>query len=160
MLCEHLPAPPANVAPLSAVGVTGTVRQRLEAHRKEPSCNGCHQVLDPMGLALENFDAVGRARTQDAGQPIDTSGTLPEGQMFANTTEMIALLASDRRLGSCLTKQLYVFALGRAVHTEDDHMDPAVLKSLEEPLIQEDGKLADLVIGNAEAPTFRFRRFD
>lgn len=159
LLCEHLPAPPANVSPLDAVAVTGTTRQQLEAHRSDPACAGCHRILDPMGLALETFDAVGRARTEEAGLPIDASGTLPEGQDFANTAEMLALLADDPRLGTCLTQQLYIFALGREVETQDDHMDPAVLESLAQALSETEGRLSDLAIGIAEAPTFQFRRF-
>lgn len=160
LLCEHLPSPPADVAPLDAVPVTGTTRQRLEAHRSDPRCAGCHRILDPMGLALETFDAVGRARTEEAGVTIDASGTLPEGQQFANTAEMLALLAADPRLATCLTKQLYVFALGREVETQEDHMDPAVLQSLAQALSEPEGRLSDLAIGIAEAPTFQFRRFD
>ncbi|HET9953419.1 MAG TPA: DUF1592 domain-containing protein, partial [Polyangiaceae bacterium] len=82
LLCNEVPAPPANVPELDKAESSGAqsenVRARLEEHRKNPSCAGCHQVLDPIGLGLENFDAIGRYRTAyTGGEPVDASGQLP-----------------------------------------------------------------------------------
>src|SRR6202035_2342246 len=77
------PPPPPNVPPLKEAGEDlrpTTVRARLEAHRKNPICASCHSRMDPLGFALENFDAVGKWRTLDGEQPVDTSGVLPDGR--------------------------------------------------------------------------------
>ena len=84
-------------------------------------CAGCHAFLDPMGLALENYDAVGRWRTLDEGQPIDASGELITGQKFANFEELQSVLVSDLQDGFVqnLAQQLLVYALGRGLEYTD-----------------------------------------
>ena len=73
------PAPPANVPGLEQTQVEGTLRQRMEQHRKNPVCASCHNMMDPLGFALENFDPLGRWRQEDNGHPVDASGTMPDG---------------------------------------------------------------------------------
>ena len=85
--------PPPNVPALKEAEKGLTLRQRLEAHREKPVCANCHALMDPIGLGLEGFDAIGRARTLDEGLPIDTSGRLPSGQTFRDAVELAQILA-------------------------------------------------------------------
>ena len=76
------PPPPPNVPALEDTQLNGTLRQRMEQHRTNVVCAACHKVIDPMGFPLENFDAVGAWRTEDAGAPVDAAGELPDGSTF------------------------------------------------------------------------------
>jgi hypothetical protein len=115
LLCEPPPPPPPSVEGLPAEATpTGTLRQRMERHRSQPSCAACHALMDPIGFAFEGFDAVGVARTTDSGFPIDTTGTLPgTGESFADNTALAALLQRDPRFPRCVTQQMFTYALGR-----------------------------------------------
>ena len=114
LLCTPPPPPPPNViGDFGQSGMGGTLRQRLEQHRAKPVCNSCHSVMDPIGLSLEGFDAIGRSRTHDEGLPVDTTGTLIDGRSFADAAELAALLAEDPRLARCAAEKLFTFAIGR-----------------------------------------------
>jgi hypothetical protein len=123
ILCSPPPPPPPNVVTqLPAANPEAgllTTRERLAAHRQNPTCATCHDLLDPVGLGLENYDAVGAYRTTEGGQPIDASGQLPGGATFKNGFEMAALLADDPRVHSCVAQKLFTFALGRAPAEKD-----------------------------------------
>ncbi|PTL80140.1 hypothetical protein DAT35_29415 [Vitiosangium sp. GDMCC 1.1324] len=121
LFCTDMTPPPGVITELPPQdGQTPkTVRERLEVHRRNPSCAGCHNMLDPLGLSLENFDAVGRYRTQDEGQPIDASGVY-EGTPIANVSELLPLLAEDSRLGACAPRKLYSFAMRRSLGPDDE----------------------------------------
>jgi len=101
------PPPPPNVPKLeeTSLGVTATVRQRLEQHRANPACSGCHSRMDPLGFSLENYDAIGRWRTQDGNLPID-SGSGPEALKQH-------LLKDQDRFARCFASKLATYALGR-----------------------------------------------
>jgi hypothetical protein len=118
-------APPPNVEAL-VENVEGqaasTVRARLEAHRSNSSCNACHGIIDPLGFALENFDAVGRWRVRDreAGEPIDASGVLVDGTAVAGPVELrTALLRKPDQFVQTLTEKLMTYALGRTLEAAD-----------------------------------------
>ncbi|MBE2285168.1 MAG: DUF1592 domain-containing protein [Prosthecobacter sp.] len=118
------PPAPGGVAPLdekkAAFGKL-TLRQQLEEHRSNASCAGCHAFLDPMGLAFENYDAIGRWRDQDKKLPIDASGSLVRGQAFQNLVELRALLVremSDQFVKN-LAENLLIYALGRGLEYSD-----------------------------------------
>src|SRR5690606_3547896 len=99
-----------------------TVRERLEQHRDNPSCNSCHGVMDPLGLALENFDTVGQFRTYDPQTltAIDTSGVLPDGSPIAGPMDLNrALVAQSDMFMQSLTENLMTYALGRTVTYRD-----------------------------------------
>jgi len=115
LLCAEPPPPPANIPPLpDGPGQTGTLRQRLEAHRSNPVCASCHSVMDPIGFGMENFDAIGRWRDRDSdGSPIDASGVLPGGATFNGVKELAVTLKADPRLTSCVVRQLLTYAIGR-----------------------------------------------
>ncbi len=121
LFCTDMTPPPGVVTELPPEEGQSprTVRERLEAHRRNPSCAGCHNMLDPLGLSLENFDPVGRYRTLDEGHPIDSSGVY-EGIPIANVSELLPLLAEDSRLGDCAPRKLYSFAMRRSLVPEDE----------------------------------------
>ncbi len=115
------PAPP-NVPVLdeAAVGSSASLRKQMEAHRANPSCAACHNKLDPMGFALENYDAIGRWRTMDGKFPVDASGAILRGKSFTNPAEFrAALLAKTPEFAQALTEKLMVYALGRGLERFD-----------------------------------------
>jgi mono/diheme cytochrome c family protein len=118
------PPPPADVPALrenDEKGVKPTsVRERLEAHRNNPICSSCHSRMDPLGFALENFDATGKWRTSEAGTPIDASGTLPDGTRFNGPAEFRAALVARRgEFIGTLTEKLLTYAVGRGLEYYD-----------------------------------------
>src|SRR5450432_773308 len=118
LLCDGTAAPPPGIPQLPAQG-TGTVRQVLETHRAQAFCSSCHNLIDPIGLALENFDAIGSYRTLDNGVPIDASATMLDGTTFTGSTALANYVAKDPRLAWCLTKQVMTFGVGRTFEQPD-----------------------------------------
>lgn len=133
LLCASVPPPPADVN-LAAVAMAGeqglTQRQALEQHRADPKCFGCHSLMDPIGLGLENYDAVGAYRQQDAGQAIDASGQLPSSETFSGAKQLAALIASKPEFLRCAASKLYTYALGRPPVVSDGHLDGPTLDAL------------------------------
>ncbi len=121
LLCDEVPAPPADIPALSEDMVAGrTLRQRMEAHRANPACVGCHSLMDPIGFGLENYDGLGAYRANENNLPIDASGMLPDGTSFSGAIELGGILAKDERLPRCVTEKFMTFAIGRLVdHNED-----------------------------------------
>jgi hypothetical protein len=116
LLCQSIPAPPPDVSttlPETPPGTRQTLRMKVEQHMQAPSCRGCHQLMDPPGFAFEGFDAVGREQTHDDGLPVDTSGELDELGTFADAEGLMGLLARDRRVTQCLTRQVFRQGVGR-----------------------------------------------
>ena len=119
------PAPPANVPPLPEkpqrdVATVPTMRERMEHHRANPACASCHRIMDPIGLALENFDAVGAWRTLDESQPIDATATLPDGTRVDGVVSLRASLASrGDQFVRVVAEKLLTYALGRGVEFDD-----------------------------------------
>ena len=114
--------PPPDVPPLDeqAVGTTASLRQQMEVHRSNAICASCHSRMDPLGFALENYDAIGRWRTMDGGFPVDSSGVLSGKKKFSTPAEMRQIL-SQRRPEFCrtLTEKLLIYALGRGLERFD-----------------------------------------
>ena len=120
LLCQEPPPPPPGVDNLAKGPQTGTMRERLAEHSRVEPCRTCHQLMDPLGFGLENYDAVGRWRDTDAGQPIDASGVLPGTDLrFTNPTELAAALQKDVRFSRCMTRKLLTYALGRGLEGAD-----------------------------------------
>jgi mono/diheme cytochrome c family protein len=116
------PPPPSVVPPFpdDAPGAPTTVRARMERHRASPACAGCHRVMDPLGLALENFDAVGAWRSSEAGVAIDASGELTDGTRIDGVVALRqALLKRSDVLVSTMTEKLLTYALGRRLEASD-----------------------------------------
>jgi len=116
-LCQKVPAPPANVNFAVAQDTSNpdykTARARLTAHRTNPTCAGCHRIMDPIGLALENFDGIGAFRMQENGAPIDASGEL-DGAHFANAKDLGKAIHDNPAAASCLVDTLSKYAGGQA----------------------------------------------
>ncbi len=114
LLCDHVPDPPANLntAIPEPSPDAKTLRQRLTAHMNVPGCSSCHKALDPIGFAFERFDGIGRFRTKDNGEPIDSSGEL-DGVPFANLDGFAAAIANSPKFYKCLTRKLYAYAVAR-----------------------------------------------
>jgi hypothetical protein len=115
--CLHLELPPDLVVeplPEPAEGdPPTTVREQMEIHRISDACAGCHDIIDPIGLALENFDAIGRYRgVYENGLAIDATGTMPDGQMVDGLTSLVAALSSDPQFLSCAVNKFGTYALG------------------------------------------------
>jgi hypothetical protein len=117
------PPPPPNVPSLdesTGSSTPHTVRERMEQHRKDPVCAACHSIIDPPGLALENFDPIGRWRETDSGQPIDADTTLPGGIAVSGPSGLReAILSRPELFVSTLAEKLMVYALGRRLEAED-----------------------------------------
>lgn len=121
LLCaEPPPPPPADVDTTLPDPSKGTLRERMAAHRADPRCASCHQLMDPIGLGLENFDAIGRYRETENGAAIDASGNYTDGRAFKKPSELSALIAQDPRFVACVSEKLLAFGLGREL-TSGDH---------------------------------------
>lgn len=129
ILCESIPAPPANVVPVLAEPDPNapTMRDRLRVHATDPSCAICHNQMDPLGLALEHFDAVGRYRERDDGHVLDTRGEL-DGEPFDGAVELSELLRDDPRTAECVVRQAFRYALG---HIEQSGEEPQITQLAE-----------------------------
>lgn len=115
LLCQKVPDPPGNVdfSKFEAADTLGkTARTRLTAHRTDPACAGCHKIMDPIGLGLENLDGVGQFRTTEFGERIDPSGDL-DGHHFADAASLGQAIHDDPAATSCLVERLASYALGR-----------------------------------------------
>ncbi|QDU40053.1 Planctomycete cytochrome C [Maioricimonas rarisocia] len=152
------PPPPPDVPELSEDedATSGkTLRERLLAHRANPTCASCHDRLDPLGFGLENFDAIGRWRTTDNEQPIDASGALPGGLTFNGPDELkqVLLQRKDETMRHLTTKML-AFALGRGLVNEDY----CTVDQIMERLAANEYRAQELLLGIVESVPFRQRR--
>lgn len=119
LLCREIPAPPpgiVTVLPEPPEGEHVTMRERVEMHMSDPACRGCHLLMDPPGLALEHFDALGSYRQTDNGLTIDATGEI-DGQPFDGARELGTLLSSHPAVSACFAQRFYEFALGTQLHT-------------------------------------------
>ncbi len=151
------PPPPANVPNLKDNTVSDSLpmRQRLAEHRANAACASCHNLMDPVGFALENYDAIGRWRTLEDGQPVDATGGLPDGSQFVGVAGLEAgLLKQPDLFVSTLTEKLLIFALGRGVEASDA---PAVRKIVRDTQAN-DYRLSSVIIGVASSAPFTMRK--
>jgi hypothetical protein len=150
------PEPPANVPPLDeAPGKARSMRDRMEEHRRSPACAGCHKLMDPIGLSLENFDGIGRWRTTDNGAAIDASAQLSDGSMVDGPSALRqALLRRSDLFARNVTEMLMTYALGHRVEYSDM---PAVRAILKESA-KSDYRFSSLVLGIVKSQAFQRRR--
>jgi cytochrome c553 len=156
VLDEPAPPPPPGVGALEERPdhVKGlSIRERLERHRKDPSCASCHARIDGLGFALESFDPVGAWRTRDEGAPVDATASRPGGGTIAGLPGLRALVREEGSLARCLAKKLFVYAIGRGVEPRDERAVAAILAALPGP----EPVLRDLVLGIVELEAFRRR---
>ncbi len=147
------PAPPG-VPELKEKGeLTGSLRQRLEQHRSDPACASCHKLMDPLGFALENFDAVGQWRVQDDGLPIDASGELPDGSHVRGIAELRSTLLTKNKeqFVRCVTEKMLTYALGRGL----EYYDKCAVDKIVAELAKNDYKLNTLVIEIIKSDPFQ-----
>lgn len=134
LLCSGLPPPPAGLAtPLPALTPGMTSRQRITQHTADPSCAGCHQRINPLGFALDQFDIGGRFREAERGRPIDATVELDAAELTATldgARELSEVLADSERVRACLLQQLFAFALGRAPAAADSALFEALDRRL------------------------------
>lgn len=153
------PPPPPNVPELpdnnSKKKVEGTLRQRLEQHRKDPSCAVCHSKMDPLGLAFENYNAIGKFRAKEGDLPIDPSGELPGGRKFQGPQELKKILLEKKELfARCVVEKMLTYALGRGL----DYYDKPAVDQVTAALAKSDYRFSTLAIEIARSEPFRMRR--
>ena len=127
------PPPPADVPALdeAAVGTSASLRKQMEKHRSNAICASCHSRMDPLGFGLENYDAIGKWRTEDGAFPVDSSGVLPSGKSFSTPAEMRQVLSGMLPdFSRALTEKLLVYALGRGLERYDRPTVTAITKQL------------------------------
>jgi hypothetical protein len=157
------PEPPPDVPALEE-GPTGSsatgervpsVRQRLEAHRSNPTCAACHAMIDPAGFALENFDAVGRFRTEDGGIPVDPSTRLVDGTPITGPRDLRETLVEDyaEQFVGTLTEKMLIYALGRGL----EHTDMPVVRSIVKSAAGDDYRFSSIVSGIVGSAPFQMR---
>ena len=153
------PPPPADVPELKAHASDGrslTMREQMEQHRTNAICAACHARMDPIGFALENYDAIGRWRTMDAGSPINASGKLPDGTTFDGPAGLNQLLLTAYRDDFVLTvaQKLLTYALGRGL----EYYDQPAVRSIARQAASENNTLSALTVAIVESTPFRMRR--
>jgi hypothetical protein len=150
------PAPPADVPPLPAEpgAAPKTMRERLDVHRANPACADCHALIDPLGFALENFDAVGAWRVYDAGGAVDARGRLPDGTALAGIAELRAALAGDPRVfAGTFVEKLMIYSLGRGLTA----YDMPVVRGILREAADDDYRFETIVLGVVDSAPFRMR---
>jgi hypothetical protein len=152
LLCQAIPAPPDNVnTSLPAIPKDAmTARQRLTKHREDPSCSGCHSLMDPLGLALEQFDGIGAFRQTENGQPIDASGEL-DGQQFTDARSLAEVLAMHPNTADCFVRTVLRYARGALENDTETSLLAAVGGEFE----KRGYKLQELLSLVASDPSFR-----
>ena len=153
------PPPPPTVPELEAADgqpiTAGTLRERMEVHRKKAACANCHAKMDPIGFALENYDAIGAYRTQDAGHAIDASGEFADGTRFSGPEELKAIVSQKKALFvRCLSEKMLTYALGRGL----EYYDRRATGKITESLAAGDYKFSALVTAIVQSDPFRQRR--
>jgi hypothetical protein len=158
LLCKTVPPPPMDVDTNldDDDGMGGpvehqTLREKLEPHREDPACAGCHNLTDPLGLALEHFDTMGRYRETDLGLPIDASGEL-DGMTFVDSGELAAILREHPDSPRCIVAKLQTYTAGRLPFVQEKEM----LEALEEELAMEDNRFDRLLFALVTHDDFRF----
>jgi hypothetical protein len=154
----HVPTPPPVVPALeetkSDVSRPVTVRAQMELHRTKPFCSGCHKIMDPIGFALENFDAVGQWRIEEHGEPIVATGTLVDGTEVDGASELrSALLKYSDRFVQTVAEKLTTYALGRGL----EYYDMPTVRAITRSAAKSDYKFSSLIMGIVESDAFRMR---
>jgi hypothetical protein len=146
MLCKAPPPPPAGIPPLGSTPGTseGTIKERMEAHRTQESCSGCHALMDPLGMGLENFDVIGKWReSYPDGSTVDATGQFPDGTPVQNASDVLSYIANSADTQTCVTKKVMAYALSRHVGTDDECTAAAIAKVASEP----GASLVEVILG-------------
>jgi len=156
IFCQGLPPPPTDLVITAPVITPGTTtRQRFKDHESQPACAGCHVNIDPIGLAFENFDAIGQWRDQEQGLTIDASGELTGTDVtgaIVGVAPMAAKMAQSSEAAACFVRQWFRFAFGRA---ESDSDDPRIA-TIAGGFQGAKEKVQDLLVSLTTTPDFRY----
>jgi hypothetical protein len=156
------PPPPPGVPDLEQTSETKsgkimTTRERMEEHRRNPTCRSCHLYMDPIGLALDNFDVTGKWRYRENGMTLDTQGELYDGTKISSPDELVkALLGRPEPLLRTFTGNLLAYSLGRRV----EYYDQPVIRSIIKAAEANNYRLNDLILGVVKSPPFMMKRAD
>jgi hypothetical protein len=154
------PPPPPNVPELEATEGTErgrmlTTRERLELHRSNPICHACHRFMDPMGLALDNFDATAKWRHRENGMPLDTKGEFYDGSPISTPSELVqALLKRPEPLVRNFTENLMAYALGRRV----EYYDQPTVRAIANQARENDYRVSSFILGVVTSDAFQRKR--
>ena len=154
------PPPPPDVPPLEDTGDAKdgrmlTTRERMELHRKNPTCNSCHRMMDPIGLALDNFDVTGKWRVRENGQPLDTKGDFYDGTPVSTPAELLAaLMKRPTPLVHTFTENLLAYALGRRV----EYFDQPAIRGIMKAAAANDYKMSSFILGVVRSDAFLMKR--
>ncbi len=155
----NMPPPPAppNVPELEKSELVGTLRERMEQHRADPACAACHNMMDPLGFALEHFDAVGRYRTRDGKDEIDASGVMPDGTSFRGAEGLRELLSTQRKddFVRCLAEKMLIYSLGRGT----EYYDKCAIDEIMARVRSKDYRFAYLIAAIIESDPFQKQGF-
>ena len=161
ILGNPTPPPPPNIPPLEdakkeSAGRPPTSREALEIHRSQPLCNSCHSRMDPIGLAFENFNAMGMWRDKEFGEPIEAADKLITGESFTNVNELKHILATNHRIDfyRTLTEKMLTYALGRGLEYYDVETVDKIVAQLDE----QNGRFSALLYGVIDSAPFQKRR--
>jgi hypothetical protein len=157
VLCGELVPPPANIPALPPPAADQTVRERHALHMSVQPCKSCHQLTDPIGFGLGNYDAIGDFHAQESGKPVDPSGMVAgldgSDRPFADVTGLMTLLADSEDVRACLTKQWLRFAFARSESRADDSSLENAYRGFEASGF----KLSELLAGLTKARSFHYR---
>jgi hypothetical protein len=151
------PPPPPDVPALDEhpVGKAVSLRARLEQHRANPNCSSCHARMDPLGFALENFDAIGRWREKDGDVAIDSSGTLPDGRSFKGYKDLRTILKADPgAFTECVAEKMLTYALGRGL----ERGDRKTVKDIAQRVARDNYRISSLVLEIARSVPFQMKK--
>jgi cytochrome c551/c552 len=161
LLASPPPLPPPNVPPLkesSEVAKATSVRERMEQHRSNPACAGCHKIMDPIGLSLENFDGVGQWRTVDSGIKIDSTGQLVDGTPVDGPASLRqALLNRPEAFVGAMTEKLLMYGIGRETKYYDMPVVRAIMKDTTRDAAGQPYRFSELVLGIVKSAPFQMR---
>jgi hypothetical protein len=154
------PPPPPDVPPLDDTGDAKdgrmlTTRERMEQHRKNPTCNSCHRFMDPIGLALDNFDVTGGWRVRENGQPLDTHGTFYDGTAISSPAELLtALMKRPEPVLRTLTENLMAYALGRPT----EYFDQPAIRAITGAAAANGYKMSTFILGVIRSDAFQLKQ--
>jgi hypothetical protein len=153
LLCAPPPDPPPDVDTLLEREDTEglSVRERLEQHRANPECAVCHDLIDPLGFGLENYDAIGAWRETEGDDPVDASGELPDGTTFVGASGLADVLDEDPRYATCVTRKLVSYSIGRSIRREDR----CYVENILELAAERDLSLRELIVQIVLSDVFR-----
>ncbi len=160
LLCQPLPSPPKNLAVMPvAPDPTLTTRERFSAHSSNPACSGCHTLIDPVGFGMENYDGVGKYRTDENGKPVDAKGnftsTLDIDGAFEGGKALAQKIAGSLESKQCLTLQAYRWAFGR----DESAAERGVVNGIAQDLAAGGLNIKDVTVAIAKSDNFVFRTF-